>query len=117
MTPETFKPVLERDKVFLEELYSSQSAPNTKRLLNNASDRKLDTIIRLLHFISTGSIKIKREHFDEMPKRCVNLMRKSFEKKTAVRALLKSERLPKLKMLSKLATVFPQLLYPLFNES
>ena len=117
MTPETLKPLLERDKVFLEELYSSQSPANTKRLLNNASCNKLDTIIKLFYFISNGEIKIKKEHFDELPKRLIVLMRKNFEKKTAVRTLLKLDRQPKLKVLYKLAASYPQLLYPLFNET
>ena len=65
MNPETLKPQLVRDKVFLEELYSSQSVPNSKRLLNFASDSKLNTIIKFLHFVANGQIKVKREHFSK----------------------------------------------------
>jgi len=117
MNPERLKQLLERDKVFLEELYSSQSVPNTKRILKNASDNKLDTVIRLFHFISNGEIKIRKEDFNEMSKRHVLYMKKSFEKKKSVSSLLKSERALKLKALEKMASVYPQLLYPLFNET
>jgi len=117
MNPERFKPLLERDKVFLEELYSSQSVPNTKRILKNASDKKLDTLIRLFHFISNGEIKIRKEDFNAMSKRHVVHMKKCFEKKKSVSSLLKSERPSKLKALEKLAPHYPELLYPLFNET
>ena len=105
MNPETLKPQLVRDKVFLEELYSSQSVPNSKRLLNFASDSKLNTIIKFLHFVANGQIKVKREHFNEIPKRLVTLLRKEFERKTSMRSLINNERLSKLKILLKIFTL------------
>ena len=81
MNSESFKPYLVRDKVFLNELYSSQSSPNTKRMLLFASDQKLDTLIRVLHFISNGEIKLKKAHFDLFSKSQVSLLKKKFEKK------------------------------------
>ncbi|MBM3939002.1 MAG: hypothetical protein FJ333_10190 [Sphingomonadales bacterium] len=116
MTPETFKPMLERDKVFLEELYSSADIPNTKRLLNFASDLKLNTIIRLFYFISNGEIKMKKAHFDKIPHRLIKLLRRNFEKKAALKRLLQSERQEKLKTLCKFSAYLKELLYPLFNE-
>lgn len=116
MTPETFKPLLERDKVFLEELYCSRSASNSKRQLTYASDAKLNTTLRYLHFLSNGEIKIKKEHFETLPKRIVSLLRKSFEKKAAIKRLITSERQIKLKILFKFSSYFQELLYPLFNE-
>jgi len=116
MTPETFKPMLERDKVFLEELYSSTSVANTKRLLNFASDAKLNTVIRLFYFISNGEIKMKKEHFDKIPHRLIKILRKHFEKKTALKRLLQNERQEKLKLLCKFSSFLQELLYPLFNE-
>lgn len=117
LTPEGFKPILERDKVFLEELYSSTSAPNTKRILNFASDTKLNTVIKLFYFISNGLIKVKREHFDQIPSRLIKLLQRHFEKKTVLKRLLQSERREKLKVLCKFVSIFQNLMYPLFNES
>lgn len=117
MTPETFKPLLERDKAFLEELYCSQSAPNSKRLINFASDTKLNTLLRYLHFLANGEIKIKKEHFDKLPRRLITLLRRSFEKKAAIKRLIASERQSKLKILFKLCGFLQELLYPLFNET
>jgi len=117
MTPESFAPILHRDKVFMEELYVSQSIPNTKRLLNFASDQKLDTIIKVLHFIAIGEIKIKKEHFDNIPNAKIKLMTSRFAQKTKVKNLLKSNRLEKQNVLKKLCPFFSELFYPLFNES
>ncbi|MBM3938530.1 MAG: hypothetical protein FJ333_07755 [Sphingomonadales bacterium] len=117
MNPESFKPMLERDKVFLEELYSSTNVVNSKRLLNFASDVKLNTVIRLFYFLSNGEIKMKREHFEKIPSRLIKLLRRHFEKKAALTRLLQSERQQKLKILCKFLSVLQELLYPLFNEA
>ena len=117
MNRESFKPYLVRDKVFLNELYQSSSAPNSKRLLLFASDQKLDTLIKFLHFVANGEIKLKKEHFDVFSKSQVTLMKKKFEKKKLVQQFLKEERKVKITALQKLAPILPQLLYALFNEN
>ena len=58
------KQYLIRDKSFLLELYSSPNALNTKRLINFASDTKLVTLIKLLHFLANGEIPMKKGNFD-----------------------------------------------------
>ena len=58
------KQYLIRDKSFLQELYSSPNPLNTKRLLNFASDSKLATVIKLLHFLANGEIPMKKSNFD-----------------------------------------------------
>ena len=117
MNSESFKPYLVRDKVFLNELYQSSSVPNSKRLLLFASDQKLDTLIKYLHFVSNGEIKLKKEHFDVFSKSQVTLMKKKFEKKKLVKEFLKQERKVKISILQKLTPILPQLLYALFNEN
>ena len=116
MNSETFKPYLVRDKVFLNELYQSSSVPNSKRLLLFAADQKLDTLIKFLHFVANGEIKLKKQHFDQFSKAQVTLMKKKFEKKKLLKQFLKEERKVKIATLQKLAPILPQLLYPLFNE-
>ena len=117
MNAESFKPLLVRDKVFLRELYESSGVPNSKRLLLFASDQKLDTLIKFLHFVSNGEIKLKKEHFDVFSKSQVTLMKKKFEKKKVVKEFLKDERKVKIAALQKLVPILPHLLYPLFNEN
>ena len=117
MNSESFKPYLIRDKVFLQELYESQSIPNSKRLILFASDQKLDTLIKLLHFISNGQIKMKKEHFDIFSKAHVKLLKKNFENKKSLKELSKRERKIKVTILQKISSILPHLLYPLFNET
>ena len=69
MDRDRFKSLLVRDKVWLEELYSTSSLPNRKRLLVSASDKKLDTLIKFLHLLSIGEIKMHKKNFDAMDKR------------------------------------------------
>jgi hypothetical protein len=63
MNKENVKQCLVRDKPFLRELYESHSLYKTKSILNSASDLKLITVIKFLHFLATGEIHIKKENF------------------------------------------------------
>lgn len=117
MNPEQFKPSLIRDKEFLKQIYSSQSIPNSKRLLMFASDQQLETILKLLHFISTGQMRLKKTHFEQFSRAQIFFLKKNFEKKTILLRLLKTDRKNKVKVLQKLLPLMPYLLYPLFNLS
>lgn len=66
MNKEIVKQCLVRDKGFLRELYESTNVPNTKRILNFASDSNLSTLLKFLHFLATGEIRIKRENFEKI---------------------------------------------------
>ena len=66
MNKETIKNCLVRDKAFLRELYESNNSLKTKKLLTSASDLKLNTVIKFLHFLSNGEIKIKKQNFDAL---------------------------------------------------
>jgi hypothetical protein len=68
MNKESLKNYLTRDKGFLRELYDGESVSKNNRLLFFASDSKLNTLIRLLHFIANGEIKIKRANFEIIQK-------------------------------------------------
>jgi len=117
MDRDRFKSLLVRDKEWLENLYSATSQPFRKRLLVTASDKKLDTLIRFLHLLSNGEIKMHKRNFDSLSRHHIMYLKKSFEKKAPVQRLLNSERQDKLKKLQKLLSVFPFLLYTLFNEN
>jgi thiaminase len=111
-----FKQYLLRDKEWLEELYTATNILQAKRLLNFAADTKLDTLIKYLHFISNGVIKIKRANFESIKPSHVNSVKKNFESKASLNRQLQSSREVKIKTLQKLAPSFPHLLYPLFNQ-
>jgi len=117
MDRDRFKSALVRDKEWLESLYSASSLPFRKRILTTASDKKLDTLIRFLHLLSIGDIKMHKKNFDSLGKRYIAFVKKNFEKKATVQRLLNSERLDKLKKLQKILSVLPYFLYTLFNET
>lgn len=117
MDHEKFKSLLVRDKDWLERLYSIQSLPMRKNVLNSASDKKLDTLIKFLHLLSSGNIKMFKKNFESLQKAQIQFLRKNFEKKTSAHHLLSLEREEKLKILNRLCRVLPFLLYTLFNEN
>lgn len=110
------KNLLQRDKLFLKSLYEANCVPECKRIIQFASDSKLETLIRFLHLISNGDIKIKKENFNALQKKHLKLIKKHLEKKASVQKLLQDERQVKLKILNKFCDVYPQLTYTLFNE-
>ena len=61
MNKENVKQCLQRDKEFLRELYLSDNLYKVKTILNSASDLKLNTLIKFLHFLSNGEIRIKKK--------------------------------------------------------
>lgn len=66
MNKDNMKQCLVRDKSFLRELYESNNSVKSKRILNFASDLKLNTVIKFLHFLANGEIKIKQENFEAL---------------------------------------------------
>ena len=111
-----FQSYLQRDKEWLNQLYCSSNSQNDRRILNFASDTKLDTLIKYLHFLSNGVIKIRRQSFESIDSKHFRAIKKHFESKASLRRLLKLDRQNKLKTLQKLSGAFSHLLYPLFNE-
>ena len=118
MNKEVVKQNLVRDKAFLRELYESKSPLNVKQILNFASDTKLNTLLKFLHFLATGEIRIKKANFDVIKShKRLHYIKKHVESKIAINRLLKTERQQKLKFLNHLACVYANLLYCLFNET
>ena len=118
MNKETLKSYLTRDKSFLKELYEGENVSKNNRIVNFASDTKLNTLIKLLHFIANGEIKIKRVNFEIIQKNNkLQLIKRNVEKKSALRKLLNGEREMKVKFLQKLSPIFSAFLYCLFNEN
>ena len=118
MNKEVFRGYLMRDKAFLRELYEGPSRLSNNRVLTFASDTKLNTLIRFLHFLAIGEIKIKKDNFDAIQSnKKLNIIKKNVEKKAALSRLLKSERVLKIKFLKQLSAIYSPLLYCLFNET
>jgi len=107
-----------RDKVFLRNLYESNgNLARVKQILTFASDTELNTLIKFLHFLSSGDIRIKRDNFQILIQHNkLQVLKKAVEKKKAIKDMLASNRQNKLLFLKKLALVYPNLLFCLFHE-
>jgi len=117
MNQDRFRQLLLRDKEWLRDLYQSDSTSKVKRYLNFASDSKLDTLIKFIHLLSNGVIKMTKENFSAIGKSYLRFIKRNFEAKKAVTLLINSERTVKLSKLNKLAAVLKFLLYTLFNRN
>ena len=118
MNKEVLKSYLIRDKVFLRELYEAPSKTVSNRILNFASDIKLNTLIKFLHFLSNGEIPMKKCNFEVIQnQKKLSFIKKHVEKKSVVSRLLKADRQTKIKFLKQLSAVYSALLYCLFNET
>jgi hypothetical protein len=116
MNKERMKSLLIRDKEFLRELYQNPNYLKKKKILNAANDSQLNTLIWFLHYLSTGEIRMKKLHFDNLPARKIILLKQKVESKHNLSTIISSNRTQKLLFLNKLAENFSHLLYPLFNE-
>ena len=114
MNKEQFKTYLQRDKTFLKELFESDSIVKSKQILTFATDAELNTLIKYLHFVSNGEIPIKKNNFEAVAKKYLNVIKKNFEKKNNLQQLLQNSRKIKLILLIKVLPSFSNVLAPLF---
>jgi hypothetical protein len=105
-----------RDKGFFSNLYQSNNKEN-KKTLHFSDDRQLNILIKVVYLIVNGEIAISSQNFELVKKsKRVVFMKKHFGKKKEFIKLLNSSREEKLKILSGLTSVYPYLLFGLFNE-
>lgn len=116
MKQETLKALLIRDKLFLKDLFEGPNPLKNNRILINATDSQLNTLLLYLHFLSTGQIKINKTNFEQLEKlKKITILKAKVEKKATLLILLNGPRADKIMFLKKLSTVMPNLLYGLFN--
>lgn len=106
-------------KGFLKNLYTGNSSINFKAI-DNASDRQLNIVIRILHLIANGVIPIKAAQFKivKTSKR-FKLLRAKFESSRSFNQLLNTnvtDKVTRVKLLKQFASLYPHLFYTLFNE-
>ena len=116
MNQEQFKSLLQRDKIFLKELYESNSKAKSKNILTFATDSEINTLIKYIHFVVNGTIKIKKDNFEAIGQRFLIISRKHFESKSSLQRLNQLLRKDKIKLLLKFIPIYNHLLAPLFIQ-
>jgi hypothetical protein len=105
-----------RDKGFFSSLYQGESKGN-KKILQFSDDRQMNILIKVIYLIVNGEIAISSKNFELIKKsKRIVFLKKSFGKKKDFIKLLNNSREEKLKILTGLSSVFPFLLFGLFNE-
>lgn len=89
MTEELLKAMLIRDRGFLYSLYEGSNILKNKRILVNASDTQLNTLLRYLHFVASGKIPITKENFEKITAQKLKLIRRTVESTPKLNAILR----------------------------
>ena len=90
------------------------------KALDNANDRQLNMVIRILHLIANEVIAIKAAQFKifKSSKR-FKLLRAKFESSRSFNQILNTnvtDKVTRVKLLKQFASLYPHLFYTLFNE-
>lgn len=103
------------EKQFLHFLYSNTRKNADK--ISKASDRQLNILIKICHLISSGGISIRDKDFNALKaSRRLNLFTSLFDKRDNLLSILSASKETKIKELKKFVTLFPHLLYTMFNK-
>lgn len=118
MNKEVLRSQFIRDKEFLRSLYGTNgNIAKAKQILTFASDAELNTLIKFLHCLAKGEIRIKKINFEAvLTNNKLGLIKKTVEKNNSVKLLLNSDRQKKTIFLRKLSPIYQNLLDCLFNE-
>lgn len=115
---ETLKSYFIRDKFFLLNLFKGQNPHENRRLILSASEGEIDTLIKYLHCLANGKIKIGSQNFANIKRRRkLSILQKEFESDRTFSHLLKAQDLYKRSVLIKLAPAYQDVLTPLFVYS
>ncbi len=112
---ETIKSYLIRDKIFLRSLFEGPNTLKNRRIILAANEGEIDTVIKFLHYLANGKIKIPASSFSGLKQsRKLGFIRKTFESEKNFESLLMSDDRLKRSLLIKLGNTFSYLLTPLF---
>lgn len=102
------------DKDFLSKLFTNSPRKN-KLTLSNADEKKLNTLIKVLHLVCNGHIKVRKQDFERIKRsKRMPFLKRTFEKKASYIHTLKLTRIEKQKLLVKLISVYKYLFHYLF---
>lgn len=105
-----------KEKTFLKTLYLGNPLSN-RSTLTFATQFQLNVLIRVLYNIVTGQISLKRKHFEHLTKsKKRRVLENGLCNVKKLKEMICSEREEKIKFLNNFLSLFPSLLFLLFNE-
>lgn len=114
MPGKTLRSLMLKHRLFFFSLYN-ETTVHTRQRLNVASNFQCNILLKVLHKIATGRIPLKKEQFSKLKmSRKVHILNavKSTEQ---LSNKLKGKKEEKIDFLKKLSSLYPALLYCLFN--
>lgn len=102
-------------KSFLYELYIGNPRSNSTKI-SQATDQKLNVVIKILHLICIGEIHLRRDDYNALKKsKRLNFLKSNFNTKINYVRLLNGPREQKVNVLRKLSALYKPLLFTMFN--
>ena len=103
-------------KPFLLQLYRAETRHIKTKVLNQATNFELSTLIKILHFIANKEIKFAKSRIEELKKtRRLPYILQHFKTDESVKLLLSSTRSHQLDILKKIG-LFIHILHSMFSE-
>lgn len=101
-------------KNFLAKLYESTPRQNC-RVISLANENELNILIKILHLVCNGHIKVRKQDFTIIRKsKRLGLLKSKFEKKASLGCALNLSVKEKQHLLKKFCAIYPSILYFLF---
>lgn len=101
-------------KDFLSKIFIGKPRQNCKAI-SLADEKKLNILIKILHLVCNGHIKIRKEHFEVIARsRRLGLLKSKFERKASYVCVLRSSIIEKQQVLKQFCSLYPLLLHFLF---
>ncbi len=112
---ETLKAYFIRDKGFLQSLFEGPNSLKNRRLILSANEGEIDTLIKYLHYLANGKVRIAAQNFLNIRRsKKLSYLQREFEAEKRISMLLLGNVTWKREVLLKLAISYPDLLAPLF---
>ena len=102
-------------KKFLFSLFSANGI-NAKLIIQAAKSKEIKLVLKVLHFIASGSIPVKTDVYDKLVATRKLKYMKQIETKGGLQSRLKDGPAVQQAYLLHFAAIYPQLLKPLFEE-
>lgn len=103
------------NKDFLAKLFKGKPRQNCREVLS-ASEKKLNLLIKILHLVCNGHIRIAKEHFNIILKsKRMGLLKSKFEKKASFLSTLGSTVAEKQQVLRQFCALYPLILHFVFT--
>jgi hypothetical protein len=106
------------EKDFFEHLHTCRTPLEVRHLLNISSKNQLHLLARVIHFVASGEIPLKKEKYERIKRsKKLTFINNEFEREKDIAKLLSFKRRDLITTLYKIQGVIPDLVSPLVSNN